>query len=187
MRVRFRQLSRSFHLWGALLIFVPIVVVIGSGLLLQVKKQVEWIQPATQKGKHTTPTLSFEAVLAITAKVPEAEVSSWQDIDRLDVRPNKGIIKVLGKNKVEIQIDSQTGEVLQTAYRRSDTIEAIHDGSWFFENAKLWIFLPVGIVLLFLWLSGLILLYTTMTSRFRRKKARQGQVSESKTKKHMQD
>jgi hypothetical protein len=33
----------------------------------------------------------------------------------------------------------------------------------------------------------LVLLYTTMTSRFRRKKARQVQISESKTKKHMQD
>lgn len=176
MRVRFRQLSRSLHLWGALVIFIPIVIVIGSGLLLQVKKEFEWIQPPTQKGQHPSPTLSFDAILQIASQVPEAKIEAWQDIDRLDVRPGKGIIKILGNNKVEIQIDSQTGEVLQTAYRRSDTIEAIHDGSWFFESAKLWVFLPVAIVLLFLWVSGLVLLYTTLTSRFRRNKARQVQA-----------
>lgn len=172
MHVRFRQLSRSLHLWGALVIFIPIVIVIGSGLLLQVKKEFEWIQPPTQKGQDTTPVLSFDAVLQIATQVPDANIASWQDIDRLDVRPGKGVIKILSKNKVEIQIDSHTGSILQTAYRRSDTIEAIHDGSWFFEGAKLWVFLPVAVVLLFLWLSGLVLLYTTFNSRFRRKKAR---------------
>lgn len=172
MRVRLRQLSRSLHLWGALVIFIPIVIVMGSGLLLQVKKQVEWIQPVTQKGQHKVPTISFETVLQSAVGVTEAEITSWEDVDRLDVRPAKGIIKVLSKNNIEIQIDGHTGAILQVAYRRSDTIEAIHDGSWFFEGAKLWVFLPVAIVLLFLWLSGLVMLYTTLKSRFRRKKAR---------------
>lgn len=172
MKVRLRQLSRSLHLWGALVIFIPIVIVIGSGLLLQVKKQVEWIQPATQKGEYKSPSLSFDVILQIATQVPDAGIDTWQDIDRLDVRPGKGIVKILSKNNFEIQIDGHTGKVLQVAYRRSDTIEGIHDGSWFFEDAKLWVFLPVAVVLLFLWMSGLVLLYTTLTSRFRRKKAR---------------
>ena len=172
MKFRFRQLSRSFHLWGAVVIFIPIVLVIGSGLLLQVKKQVEWIQPSTQKGQYSTPTLSFEQIFLIVTEVAEADINSWQDIDRLDVRPSKGITKILSNNGVEIQVDSHTGAVLQTAYRRSDTIEAIHDGSWFFEEAKLWLFLPAAIVLLFIWLSGVVLLYTTLSARLKRKKAR---------------
>lgn len=180
MRVRFRQLSRSLHLWGALVIFIPIVMVIGSGLLLQIKKEVEWIQPATQKGQHSNPTLSFAAILQIASTVEEAQIESWQDVDRLDVRPSKGLIKVLAKNDIEIQLDSHSGSILQTAYRRSDTIEAIHDGSWFFEGAKLWVFLPVAVVLLFLWLSGLVLLYTTLTSRYRRKKSHQIQATQNK-------
>jgi uncharacterized iron-regulated membrane protein len=44
-----RRLSRSLHLWLSLVIFIPVVIVIGSGLLLQVKKEFDWIQPSTQK------------------------------------------------------------------------------------------------------------------------------------------
>ncbi|GFD86872.1 hypothetical protein KUL150_29310 [Alteromonas sp. KUL150] len=42
-----RRLSRSLHLWLSLVIFIPVVIVIGSGLLLQVKKEFDWIQPPT--------------------------------------------------------------------------------------------------------------------------------------------
>jgi len=57
---------------------------------------------------------------------------------------------MLAKNNWEIQIDTQSGTILQQAYRRSDIIESIHDGSWFHDKVKLWIFLPTGIVLLIL-------------------------------------
>lgn len=177
MKVRVRQFSRSLHLWGALVVFLPIVIVIGSGLLLQVKKQLDWVQPPTQQGQHAIPTLSFAEVLQRAASVPEANIKSWHDIDRLDVRPSKGIIKVQSKNHVEVQLDSHSGEVLQTAYRRSNTIEAIHDGSWFFSGAKLGLFLPAAIVLLLLWFSGLVMLYTTLISRYKRHQARRSQHS----------
>lgn len=173
MAVRFRQLSRSLHLWGALIVFTPVIIVLLSGLLLQVKKEFEWIQPATQQGVSSEPSISFETILSSASNVPEAGIRSWQDIDRLDVRPDKGVVKVQTNSGVEIQIDANTGDVIQVATRRSDTIEAIHDGSWFFEGAKLWVFLPAGIVLLFIWLSGVVLLYTTLRSRFKRQKVRQ--------------
>ena len=51
----------------------------------------------------------------------------------------------------EVQLNADTGEVLHTAIRRSDVIESIHDGSWFHESFKLWVFLPAGIILAILW------------------------------------
>ena len=84
-------------------------------------------------------------------------IKDWSDIDRLDVRPEKGIVKVRTKNRWELQIDTNTGQVLQEAYRRSDLIETLHDGSWFNSSIKYLIFLPSGIVLLVLWLTGIYL------------------------------
>jgi uncharacterized iron-regulated membrane protein len=164
-----RRLSRSLHLWLSLVIFIPVVIVIGSGLLLQVKKEFDWIQPPTQKLQSAAPSISFDDVLSAVQKVPQANIQTWGDIDRLDVRPSKGIIKVRGRNHWEVQISASTAEVLQIAYRRTDTIEAIHDGSWFFEGAKLWLFLPVAIVLFILWLTGLVMLYTTLKSKYKKR------------------
>lgn len=173
MSVSFRKYSRSIHLWLSLVIFIPVIIVIASGLLLQVKKEFDWIQPPTQKAQNSMPTLSFDNVLNAVRQVPQANLNDWDDIDRLDVRPAKGIIKVRGKNHWEVQLNAQTGDVLQVAYRRTDTIEAIHDGSWFFDGAKLWLFLPAAILLFVLWVTGIVMLITTLKSKYRKKKYQQ--------------
>ena len=173
MSVSFRKYSRSIHLWLSLVIFIPVIIVIASGLLLQVKKEFDWIQPPTQKAQNSRPTLSFDNVLNAVRQVPQANLNDWDDIDRLGVRPAKGIIKVRGKNHWEVQLNAQTGDVLQVAYRRTDTIEAIHDGSWFFDGAKLWLFLPAAILLFVLWVTGIVMLITTLKSKYRKNKYQQ--------------
>ncbi len=77
-------------------------------------------------------------------------------------------MKVLAKNNWEIQLGSITGEVLQVAYRRSDLIGSFHDGSWFGFWAKLGVFLPVALMLLALWLTGLVLFFQLYWVKWRR-------------------
>lgn len=151
--------SRKLHRWGAILTLAPVGVIIISGLFLQLKKESGWIQPPSQKGAfagrpHEGMTLSLRDIYEKARAVPQAQIDSWDDIDRFDVRPDKGMVKVRCANRWEVQVDAGTGEILQVAYRRSDLIESIHDGSFFHEKAKLWVFLPAGAVLLGLWLTG---------------------------------
>ena len=169
--MRLNLLTRKFHRWGALAIALPLLVVISTGLLLQLKKQLTWVQPAEQRGASTEPVVSMERILAAARSVPAAEVRGWADVDRVDIRPAKGMLKVTSMNRWEIQIDAQTGAVLQSAYRRSDLLEQLHDGSWFHDAAKLWIFFPSGVVLLVLWLTGLWLFWLPYGVKRRRRHA----------------
>lgn len=162
-----RRDSRKIHRWGAIIIALPFLVVLISGLFLQLKKDVAWIQPASAEGVATIPSISFDEILEASKNIPEAEISSWADIDRLDVRPDKGMVKVRSINHWEIQIDTKTGVVLQSEYRRSDIIEAIHDGSWFHDSVKLWIFLPTGIIVTILWFTGIYMFFIPMINRRR--------------------
>lgn len=166
------KLSRRWHRIGAVAIAAPFLVVILTGLLLQLKKELAWIQPPTQSGSSASPTLSFPEILEITRTVPEAQVADWADIDRLDVRPTKGVVKVRCVNGIEVQLDSADGRVLQVERRRSDLIESLHDGSWFHELAKLWIFLPAGVVVLLLWISGVYLWWLPHGLRRRKRSSR---------------
>lgn len=166
---KFSVWQRRLHRWGALLVAAPLLVIIGSGLLLQVKKHVEWIQPPERKGSGREPVVSFDRILEAARSVAEAEVRDWGDIDRVDVRPAKGMLKIQAANRWEIQVDAASGEVLQAAYRRSDLIESLHDGSFFPAGAKWWLFLPAGIVLLGLWLTGAYLFALPYWVRWRRK------------------
>ena len=112
---------------------------------------------------------AHDQILDAVRDVPDAGLTGWEDIDRLDVRPGKGIIKVRGNNDREIQLDAATGEVLQVAVRRSDFIESIHDGSFFHESFKLWVFLPSAVILAVMWGTGIYLfLLPYMLRRHRR-------------------
>jgi hypothetical protein len=153
----FSFLTRRIHRWGAIGIGLPLLLVIGSGILLQVKKQFPWVQPAEQRTAVPTPNVPWDVVLAAAKAMPDAGVTGWEDIDRVDVRPGKGILKVITRSRWEAQLALADGAVLQVAYRRSDLIEQLHDGSFFGDATKLWIFLPSGIVLFALWATGLYL------------------------------
>lgn len=149
-----RVWNRRLHRWGAVAIGVPFLLIIGTGLLLQVKKQVAWVQPPELRTEVRAPSVPYDRLLALAREVPEAGISSWDDVDRIDVRPGKGILKLIGTNQWEIQMDIATGAVLQVAYRRSDFIETLHDMSWIHSSAKLWLGVPVGLIVLGLWATG---------------------------------
>lgn len=167
--MKFNFYNRKVHYWASILVALPILIIILSGLVLQVKKYSAWIQPTEIRGSGKNPSISLPQVLEICRGVSEAEIRNWDDINRIDARPSRGMLKVWAKNNWEIQIDTETGAVLQTAYRRSDIIESIHDGSFFHENIKMWIFLPSAIVLLLLWLTGIYLFALPFLVRRRRR------------------
>jgi uncharacterized iron-regulated membrane protein len=163
--------NRKLHRWGSISVAIPFLIVIATGLLLQVKKQVAWVQPVEQKGTPGAPTVSLDALLAAARSVPEAGIQDWSDVDRMDVRPSKGLVKVIGNSRWEVQVDAASGKVLQTAFRRSDWLETLHDGSWFHPLAKLWLFLPSGLIVFGLWITGIYLFLLPIRTRRAKAKA----------------
>jgi uncharacterized iron-regulated membrane protein len=168
--VRFNILNRKIHYWASAVVAVPLLVMISSGLLLQAKRQWTWVQPAEHRGTGSVPAIDFDAILAGVKQVPGLDVRSWDDVNRVDVRPGRGMAKVWLNSGWEVQIDLGTGRVLQTAYRRSDLIESIHDGSFFAGDwSKLGLFMPAGLILLMMWISGLWMWWIPFIAKRRRR------------------
>ena len=157
MSIRWGLVARTLHYWGSIICLMPVLIVVMTGTLLLLKKEFDWIQPTTVDRAAGAPAMRFERILEIARSVEPLGVTDWQQVERLDIRPAKGVIKIRAKNRWEAQIDQTTGEVLKVAYRRSDLIESIHDGSFFHPAAKLGIFLPSAVLLLLLSLTGLFL------------------------------
>ena len=156
-KIKWNKLNRKTHYWGSIICAIPVIIIIITGMLLMFKKQSDWIQPPSTRGISKTPSISFEHILVRLQQHNEININSWNDIKRLDIRPSKGIMKIQLKTNVEIQMDSQNGEILQIAFRRSDIIESIHDGSFFHDNIKYFLFFPAAIILLILWITGIYL------------------------------
>ena len=137
---------------------------VSSGIMLQLKKQSNWIQPNVEVTSSSKPIM-LQSYLDAVSTVKEANISSWDDIERIDISPDKGIAKIKSKNNWEIQIDIETTEIYAKNYRRSDIIESIHDGSFFSEVVKYGWFLPSGILLLILSLTGIYMFFIPILRR----------------------
>ena len=170
--MRTPTLLRKIHYWGSFSIALPLIIMIGAGLLLMVKKEINWIQPPSQKGidRQLVPMASVQDLFEAALTVDIANFTRWEELQRADLKPGKGIIKFVSKSNWEVQVDTHTAEVLSIARRRSDVIESIHDGSFFADWVKLWVFLPAGVGLLVLWISGVYLF--ALTEYKKRKKRR---------------
>ena len=149
---------------------------IGAGLFLMLKKEVSWIQPETQRGSQSgVPLLSVEELFAAAKTVEVAELATWEELERVDFKPGKGVVKFVGTNDWEVQVDTHTGSILQVSYRRSDFIESLHDGSFFGDGVKLYLFLPAGVVLFVLWLTGLYLFFLPHIKKSQKNRAKKAQ------------
>jgi hypothetical protein len=162
---------RRLHYWVSIVFALPGLVLIGSGILLQTKKHWSWVQPAEARGTGTEPAISLDELMQRLVARPELGVGGWDDVRRIDLRPGRGVAKVWLESGNEVQVDLGTGAILRSAYRRSDLIESIHDGSYFGGDwTKLGLFFPAGLLLLFLWLSGLWMFYLPLSVKRRRRR-----------------
>lgn len=176
----FNVLNRKVHYWIGFGAALPMIVMILSGLLLQGKKQWTWVQPAEHRGTGTEPAIGLDEILAALRGAPGMNVQSWDDVNRIDVRPGRGVAKAWLSNGYEVQVDLGTGRILHAAYRRSDLIESIHDGSFFGGDwTKLGLFLPSGIVLLLLWITGLWMWWVPFNAKRARRRVQQANAAKS--------
>lgn len=155
-RGAFHRIVRKTHLWVAVIVALPLLLRLVTGITLQVRKPVDFIQPTTEVGvSKYDPAVTHAQILAAVKEVPEMRVRSWDDIKAIDYRPKKNIIKVRNHTEFESQIDAKTGVIVKSGRRWNDTIARWHDGSeW---GMRLWLFFPLALLIVYLWISGLYL------------------------------
>lgn len=150
---------RKLHRWLSIATALQLLLLSATGMLLLLKKDIAWIQPPAGRGSGIPHQIELDSLLAAAVSHEEMDISSWQDIQRVDIRPERGIAKIIGRSRKEMQVDLATGKILTVSYRRSDAIEALHDGSYIHPLIKYIIFVPSGFLILLLWVTGIFLLF----------------------------
>lgn len=125
----FRRIHRKISI--ALMLFFLLIA--ATGILLGLKKQAGLLAP-TQKGESAdfskwlpVDSLHKKAIIYLRDSVSN-QLSAR--LDRIDIRPDKGIAKFIFKDHYwGLQLDCTTGELLLKEKRTSDFIENLHDGS----------------------------------------------------------
>lgn len=155
---------REYHKYLGIALAIFLLISAVTGFFLGWKKDVNLLQPPSQKGISTDLAdwmpIDSLAQLAEMALYEAYPTQSDNPIDRLDARPDKGMIKVLFKQDWwEVQIDGTNGEILSIAKRHSDWIEKIHDGSIIGDTFKLISMNILGVGLTLMIVTGIWLWY----------------------------
>lgn len=149
------QVYKKIHLFFALTFAVPIFIIFSSGLILLIKSFVPNIQPPIVETMDIPgkPRLSLD------------EIKQDPTIDQIIYRPSKNTISIRYKNDMEKQIHAQTGEVLNYAKRHTNWIIRIHQGTYFAEWVKEFIFIPTAVALQIIWITGLVVYFKTKAKK----------------------
>ena len=163
--------TRKIHRTTGVVLMVFFLVIAITGLLLGWKKNITAIQAPTERGQATDPSawLPMDSIISIAnAELARLEGERMNpEIDKLDARPGKGIVKVIyAQHYHSFQIDAASGEVLSVEVRNSDLVEHLHDGTWV-DNAlgnpngifKLVYTTIMGTALMLFVFSGFVLWY----------------------------
>jgi uncharacterized iron-regulated membrane protein len=132
---RTRMLARLMfngHLWLGIIISGFLMVICVTGILLNHKR-----------GLGLMPDVPYEATGDFTNALPMAELvriaseaapaAGDRGVDRLDVRPRSGIMKVRFRDDVvtEVTLDIHNGSVLHVGERNDVFLEKLHSGEIF--------------------------------------------------------
>lgn len=164
---------RLIHYWLTAFTLFTVAMVAVTGVLLSVKKEFDVLQPPTAQGTSPgLPATRLDQLLVAVKAEPGRSALTWSDIDRIDVRPDDGIAKLILNDRTEYQVDLHTLKVLQTGYRTSDFVETLHDFSVLGDWGKYLLSLPTGIALLVLWGTGAYMFVKPMLVKRRKRRAK---------------
>ena len=143
---RRRKLSRAafyIHLWLGVLSTIALIAIAITGILLNHKRGLGLMPDVPHE-----PTGEFAAALpmerlayAALLAAPATTKGEWKEgdavdiglIDRMDVRPRNGLVKVRLRDKasMEMTVDINTGRVIHVGRRGDVFLEKLHSGEIF--------------------------------------------------------
>jgi hypothetical protein len=152
-----RRLARLMfhgHLWLGIVTTGIVLVLSVSGILLNHKRPLGLMPDVPHE-----PTGAFEDAVSLarlaSAAAAAAPAAGAAGVDRMDVRPRDGIVKVRFRDDVvtEVTLDLSDARVLHVGERNDVFLEKLHSGEIFGDN---WVLLSDlgAIALIILVVSG---------------------------------
>lgn len=121
------------HLWLGIISTVLVILVCITGILLNHKRGLGLMPDVPNEASGVLATALPIGELAARAEAAVGADVAAAGIDRMDVRPGDGLIKVRFDDRAvtEATVDIHTGEVLHVGARNDVFLEKLHSGEIF--------------------------------------------------------
>ena len=141
------------HLWGGVVTALAVTVIAVTGVALNHKRALGLMPDVSAPGGELADALSLSQ-LEQAAREALPEGSDGSLVDRMDVRPDDGLVKIRFDDRevTEVSLSLVDGQVLHVGPRQDVFMEKLHSGEIFGDG---WMLLSDGAAI------GLILLLLT--------------------------
>jgi hypothetical protein len=135
------------HLWLGVIFTIALIVIAVTGVLLNHKRGLGLMPdvahktdqpfaaalPLSRLAEIAMDTIARAAGTAGEAAQGEGALNAGADVDRMDVRPRDGFVKVRMRDasSTEVTVDLATGRVLHVGPRGDVFLEKLHSGEIF--------------------------------------------------------
>ena len=122
------------HLWLGVIFTAALIVISATGILLNHKRGLGLMPDVPHEPTAPFSTaLSLDSLASIALRAvaaPGQTPAALRDIDRMDVRPRDGFVKVRMRDaaSTEATVDIATGRVLHIGPRGDAFLEKLHSG-----------------------------------------------------------
>jgi len=136
------------HLWLGVIFTVALLVIAVTGILLNHKRGLGLMPDVEHESSRPfTEALPLARLAAIAleevggAADGDAASHAAREVDRMDVRPRDGLVKVRLRDasSTEVTVDLATGQVLHVGARGDVFLEKLHSGEIF--GGQRWVLL----------------------------------------------
>jgi uncharacterized iron-regulated membrane protein len=125
------------HLWFGVIFTAALIVISVTGILLNHKRGLGLMPDVPHEPSAdfavSLPLDSLAAIALRAVPMPNGGAPTLRDIDRMDVRPRDGFVKVRMRDaaSTEVTVDIATGRVLHIGPRGDVFLEKLHSGEAF--------------------------------------------------------
>ncbi len=143
------------HLWVGVIFTVALLSISITGILLNHKRGLGLMPDVSNTSTALFTNAMPLAELALKARAAGGPVVGNTEVDRMDVRPGDGMVKVRFTDpaSTEVTLDIYSGKTLHVGRRGDVFLERLHSGETF---GKRWVLLSdaAAIALVLLLISG---------------------------------
>ncbi|MCY7379315.1 MAG: PepSY domain-containing protein [Gemmatimonadaceae bacterium] len=133
-RRRASRIAFYAHLWLGVIFTAALLVISATGILLNHKRGLGLMPDvAHEPSAPFAGALSLDSLTSIALVAVGRAPATLGDVDRMDVRPRSGYVKVRVRDarSTEVTVDLATGRVLHVGPRGDVYLEKLHSGEAF--------------------------------------------------------
>lgn len=133
-RRRASRIAFYAHLWLGVIFTAALLVISATGILLNHKRGLGLMPDvAHEPSAPFAGALSLDSLTSIALGAVGSMPGTLGDVDRMDVRPRSGFVKVRMRDarSTEVTVDIASGRVLHVGPRGDVYLEKLHSGEAF--------------------------------------------------------